>query len=174
MMGEPSIADEPAQPPQCRKCGSTSRRINLLGATGIFSMAGSTTTLTLTLYSEMLLVKAQELITKGEFGIATVIAHTACEISAERAISQAFVAKGIAYLEDWADKVVSSYSLSNSRVQDLYNAVAGDKIQDQSFWPVFKESAKRRHGFVHKGKSITKAEAEASFKAASDLVAYLK
>jgi hypothetical protein len=55
--------------------------------------------------SEMLLVKAQELITNGEFGIATVVAHTACEISAERAISQAFAAKGIAYLEDWADKV---------------------------------------------------------------------
>jgi len=89
--------------------------------------------------------------------------------------SQAFAAKGIGYLEDWADGILlSSYSLSNSRVQGLYNAVTGDKIQDQSFWRVFKESAKRRHDFVHKGNAVTKADADASLKAARDLVAYLK
>jgi hypothetical protein len=114
------------------------------------------------------------LISTGDFSIAVVVAHTACEISAERAISQAFAAKSVGYLEDWAADVLPSYSLSNPRVQDLYNAVTGDKIQDQSFWQGFKESAKRRHLFVHKGKVVTKVEAEASLKAARDLVAYLK
>jgi hypothetical protein len=137
-------------------------------------MTGSTATLTLTRYEETLLTKAQELIETGNFSIAVVVAHTACEISAERAISQAFAAKSIGYLEDWVDDAISSYSLSNSRVQDLYNALKGDQIQKRPFWPAFKESAKRRHAFVHKGKTITKAEAEASLKAASDLAAYLK
>jgi hypothetical protein len=139
-----------------------------------FAMAGSTATFALTRYEETLLTKAQELIAAGDFSLAVVVAQTACEISAERAISQAFAAKNIEYLEDWADDVLSSYSLSNSRVQDLYNAVMGDKIQDQSFRPDFKASAKRRHEFVHKGKTITKAEAEASLRAVKDLVAYLK
>jgi len=172
--GEPPIADDPAQRPPCPKCGSTSRHINLPGATGIMTMRGSVATATLIRYEETLLTKAQEFIAAGDFSIAVVVAHTACEISAERVISQAFAAKSIEYLEDWVDDVLSSYSLSNSRVQDLYIAVTGDKIQDQSFWQGFKEAAKRRHLFVHKGKAVTKAEADASLKAARDLVAYLK
>jgi hypothetical protein len=51
---------------------------------------------TLTLYSETLLAKAQELIAKKEFSIAVAVAPMACELSAGRAISRAFTEKGIA------------------------------------------------------------------------------
>jgi hypothetical protein len=130
--------------------------------------------LTVIPYAETLLAKSQDLIAQGEFRIAVVVAHMACEISAERAISQAFVAKGIEYLEESVFAFLSGYSLANDRIRNLYNAVTGKEIQNQTFWSAFKASAKRRNGSVHKGATITKAEAEDSYKAASDLVAYLK
>ncbi|MGO9845092.1 MAG: hypothetical protein ACLPKT_00370 [Methylocella sp.] len=131
--------------------------------------------LPLTRYSETLLTKADELITKGEFGLAVVVAHMACEISAELAISQAFAAKGIVYLEDWADEVVSNYNLGHERVRKLYTALTGKQIQqEQSFWKDFKDSVERRNAFVHKGEEVTEADAKASLKAVKAVVEYLK
>lgn len=171
--GEPPIADDPAQRPPCPKCGSTSRDINLPGATGSITVAGSTATLTITRLEDALLTKAQELITKGDnddFRIAVVVAHMACEISAERAILRAFVARGIEY----CDENYPNFNLASSRPCNLYNAVTGNHIHKQPFWKPFKMSATRRNKVVHKGMPVTKTEAEASYKAASDLVAYLR
>lgn len=137
-------------------------------------MTGSAATLTVIRYEDTLLTKAQELIATGDFSIAVVIAHMACEISAERAISQAFAAKGIGYLEESVLAFLSGYSLANERIRDLYNAVTGNQIHKQPFWDTFKASAKRRNDAVHGGKAITQSEADASLKAARDLVAYLK
>jgi hypothetical protein len=130
--------------------------------------------LTVTPYSETLLAKSQDLIAKGEFSIAVVVAHMACEISAERAISRAFVDKGIEDLEESVLAFLSGYNLATERIRNLYNAMTGKEIQKQAFWQAFKESATRRNIAVHKGGTVTKAEAEDSYKAASDLVAYLK
>jgi hypothetical protein len=123
---------------------------------------------------EALLATAWELMAKGEFSIGVVVAHMACEISTERALSRAFMTQGIGYLEESIEELLPGYNLANDRVRKLYNAVTGDQIQTQSFWQAFKESATRRNQAVHNGRIATKAEAEASFKAASDLVAYLK
>jgi hypothetical protein len=125
-------------------------------------------------YSEALLATAQRLIADGEFSIAVVVAHMACEISAERALSRAFAAKGIGYLEESVEDLLPSYNLANDRVRNLYNVVTGNEMEKQSFWEAFKESATRRNQAVHKGRIVTRAEAEASFKATSDLVAFLK
>lgn len=139
------------------------------------AMTTGRATLTLTPYEKPLLDKAQELITKGDmtkgdFSIAVVVAHMACEISAERAILRAFAAKGIKYRKDF-----SGFNLASNRLSNLYNAVTGDEIQKKfSSWKAFKKSATRRNQAVHKAKVLTKAEAENSYKAASDLVAYLK
>jgi hypothetical protein len=132
-------------------------------------------TFTLTFYEDTLLVKAQELITNGDFGIAVMVAHLACEISADRAISQAFTKKRIKYLEKWVEDLRLGQNLANPRVLKLYNAVTGDQIQKppNTFWPDFKESANLRNDVTHKGRIVTKAEAKKSHKAASDLVAYL-
>ena len=98
----------------------------------------------------------------------------ACEISVERAISRAFKTKGLDYLEQPVEDLLSSYNLTNPRVQNIYNAISGDEIQKQPFWQQFKESAERRNKAVHEGKIATKAEAETSFSAATSLVKYLK
>jgi len=70
--------------------------------------------------------------------------------------------------------MLPSYNLANDRVRNLYNAVTRKAIQQQSFWPAFRESATRRNQAVHEGRILTKAEAEASLKAATDLVAFLR
>ncbi len=122
----------------------------------------------------LLLKKAQELIASGDFSVAVVIAHTATEISAESAISRAFEAKRIEYLKDSVHNLLSGYNLANDRVRRFYNAVTGKQIEQQPFWQAFKDSAELRNKVVHKGGVAMEAEAEASYKAASDLIAYLK
>jgi hypothetical protein len=170
--GEPIEADPPNVP--CPRCGSIARSFNLLLETARFSYHGSDVTGVVITYPEALLTKAQELITTGDFSIAVVVAHMACEISAERAISRAFAVKGIGYLEESVLAFLCGYNLATHRIRNFYNAVTGNQIQDQSFWQAFKESATRRNNAVHRGRIVTKAEAEESYKAASDLVAYLK
>ncbi len=150
------------------------RSFSLKPETGHLILVGESATVVVITYPEALLTTAQGLIASGEFSIAVVVAHMACEISAERALSRTFAAKGIEYLEESVEDLLPGYNLANDRVRNLYNAVSGDQIQKQSFWQAFKESATRRNQAVHKGRIVTKGEAEASYKAASDLVAYLK
>jgi hypothetical protein len=170
--GEPPIADDLAQRKPCPRCGSQARTVGLVAR--MQSTFVGRATLTVTPYSETLLAKSQDLIAKGEFSIAVVVAHMACEISAERAISQAFVSKGIEYLEESVLAFLNGYNLANKRIRNLYNAATGREIQKQAFWQAFKESATRRNNAVHTGGIVTKAEAEDSYRAANDLVAYLK
>jgi hypothetical protein len=87
MEGELPIPADPAQRKPCPKCGSTSR---MQGMAGLLQGKGSTIAMvTLIPYAETLLDKSKELIQRGEFNIATVVAHMACEIAVERAISRA-------------------------------------------------------------------------------------
>ncbi len=125
-------------------------------------------------YPEALLVIARGLIADEEFNVAVVVAHLACEISAEHALSRAFEAKDTGFLGESTEDLLPCYNLANDRVRNLYNSVTGNEIQQQSFWPAFMESATRRNQAVHEGRILTKAEAEASYRAASDLVAFLK
>jgi hypothetical protein len=171
--GEAASGD-PAQRNPCPHCGSLARNYTLHASGGLYNIVGGITDLLLITYPEALLATAQDLIAKGEFSIAVVVAHMACEIGAERVLSRAFTTKGIGYLEESVEELLPGYNLANYRVRKLYNAVTGDQIQTQPFWQAFKESATRRNQAVHKGRMATKAEAETSFKAASDLVAYLK
>lgn len=76
---------------------SIARSFNLLAETVHFSYHGSDVTGVVITYLEALLTKAQELIATGDFSIAIVVAHMACEISAERAKSRALAVKGIGY-----------------------------------------------------------------------------
>ena len=167
-----SPSGDPAQRKPCRQCGSLARRFDVHISERI-EVRDGVVAVVIT-YPETLLITAQRLVAEGEFSIATVVAHMACEISTERALSRAFAAKGIACLEECIEDLLPGYNLANERVRNLYNAATGTEIQKQPFWQAFKESATRRNGAVHRGRIITKAEAETSFKTASELVAFLK
>jgi len=170
--GEPTA--DPIRRKPCPQCGSLGRGFKMTASTGVFTLTGHDVDLIHISYPEKLLNAAHDLVEKGEFSIAVVVAHMACEIGVERALSRAFKAKGIDYLEQPVNDLLPGYNLANERVRNLYNAVTGDEIQKQSFWQQFKESATRRNKAVHQGTIATKPEAEASLNAASGLVAYLK
>ena len=174
--GKPIIGESPsgdaAQRQPCPQCGSLTRRFDVQVSDAI-TVVGCVTAMVIT-YPERLLTTAKILIDNGEFSIAVVVAHMACEISTERALSQAFAAKGIEYLEESVEDLLPGYNLANDRVRNIYNALKGDEIQKQSFWQAFKQSAALRNKVIHQGKVVTKSEAEDSVKAAGELVAYLK
>jgi hypothetical protein len=111
-------------------------------------MVSVTASLTLIPYAETLLAKSQELISRNEFNIGAVVAQMACEIAAERAISRAFVSRGLEYLEDAVSSFLFGYNLATKRNRNLYNALTGREIQNQP------ESADRRNAAVHRGASV--------------------
>lgn len=156
----------------CPKCGSKSREI-LLAAT-VTAGASVSAELTVVTYPQWLLSEAQSLIDENRFEIAVVVCHLACEIATERALSTAFESKGLQYLEGAVEELLNGYNLSNDRIRKLYTALTGDAIEVQTFWPHFKESAKRRNEIMHKGRRVKKSEAESSHTAASALVSHLK
>jgi hypothetical protein len=128
-------------------------------------------------YPQALLIMARKLIDEGQFGLAVIICHLACEVATERALSQAFARRGIADVEDAVEAFLNGYSLRNDRNRQLYTALTGDDIAQQPFWPKFTASARRRNDIVH-GElpvgHVQQVDAEESFTAASDLVAHLK
>jgi hypothetical protein len=68
----------------------------------------------------------------------------------------------------------SGNSLANNRIRKLYTALTGDQVEKAAFWQQFKESPERRNKIAHSSITVTKSEAEASHRAATDLVAHLK
>jgi hypothetical protein len=66
-------------------------------------------------YPQKLLGLAQKLIDDGEFPIAVVVAHAACEVATERSLPKAFDAKGIAYLEGPVTDLYSGSNLATDR-----------------------------------------------------------
>jgi hypothetical protein len=125
-------------------------------------------------YPETLLSAARSLIDEGQFSIAVVVAHMACEIATERSLSESFAKRGVQYLEQPVTDLLNGYNLATERIRKLYSALTGDEVQNAGFWQKFKESAKRRNRIVHAAAIVGKVEAEESYKAASDLVAHLK
>lgn len=172
-----SITDEsptgdPTQRKPCPQCGSTTR-IFSVSLEAKISVSGSIQAIVIT-YPQTLLSVARSLIDNGQSDIAVVVLHMACEVAVERTLSEAFVKKGIQYLEESIEALLNGYNLSSDRLRKLYTALTGDAIEKQSFWPKFKESASRRNGIIHKGKIVSQAEAEESFKAVSELIVHLK
>jgi hypothetical protein len=162
-----------AQRKPCPKCGSTSRTYGVEVPPMMTSSAMSVA-MTVITYPQKLLTLARRLIDDGDFGMAVVVAHVACEIATDLTLSEAFVAKGIPYLEDAVTALYSGNNLANRRIRKLYTALTGDDVATASFWPQFVQSAELRNKLAHSAVTVTKADAEASHKATTDLVAHLK
>jgi hypothetical protein len=127
-------------------------------------------------YPQILLRISRLLLDKNDdklCGLATILAHLACEVAIERSLSDSFTRKGIQSLEDTVAGVLNGYNLANDKVLNLYTRLTGDEIQAQPFWGGFIRSAKRRDDLIRKGLIVGRADAEESIKAASDFLAHL-
>ncbi len=126
-------------------------------------------------YPQALLTFAGKLIDDGQLSIAVVVSHMACEVATERALAEALAKKGIQDLKEPVLGLLNGYNLGNDTIRKFYTTVTGDnEIQNQPFWQEFKGSATRRNYIIHRGQVVGKVEAEDSFKAANDFIAYLK
>ena len=174
--GQPITGESPEQLNPCEYCSSLSGGYPHLvmlpeeiTGSAVGYVEGST-------YPQILLRIARFLLGKNDdklCGLATIVAHLACEVAIERSLSDSFTRKGIQSLEDTVADVLNGYNLANEKVWNLYTRLSGDEIQDQPFWGNFIRSAKRRDHIIRKGLIVGRADAEESIKAASDFLAHL-
>jgi hypothetical protein len=126
-----------------------------------------------TSYPRILMDVARSLIDQGQFSIAVVVVHMACEVATEQKLSEAFRTRGINYLQDPVTDLLNGYNLGNDRIRNLYVALTDDKVHKGVFWSKFKESTSRRNKIAHEGLTIDKAAAEESYKA-NNLLTHFK
>ncbi|MGC1950982.1 MAG: hypothetical protein WA970_00035 [Gammaproteobacteria bacterium] len=141
--------------------------------TGSYNITGSSATLTVLSYPQRLVRVADDLICGREFGIAVVVLHMAAEIAVEGCLSEAFTTRDIRGLEGPISNFLNGYNLANDHIRKLFVAMTDDKIEKQSFWQGFKESAKLRNEIMHKKKIATEEEARHSLDAVSELLRHL-
>jgi hypothetical protein len=116
IVGEPSSGDPDLRKP-CPRCGSLARAFNL-HATASIRLTG-TAQLSVISYPEALLSTANDLFKQSQFGIAVVVAHMACEVAAERALSASFIKRGVQYLEEPVLGFLNGYNLAAERNRKL-------------------------------------------------------
>jgi hypothetical protein len=127
-------------------------------------------------YPQILLRIARYLLGRNDdklYGLATIMAHLACEVAIERSLSDAFAGKGIRSLEEPLADALNGFNLSNDKVRNIYTSLTGDEIRERPFWGSFVRSAKRRDNIIRKGLIVGRTDAEESLRAASDFLAHL-
>ncbi len=149
------------------------RLIYLEGESPHDEISGPGAQLTVATYPETLLRTAQRLFGDGQYSMAVVVAHMACEIAAERSMGEAFRARNIVDLEEAIEELLNGYNLASKRVRNLYVALTGDEIHNQPFWATFTESARLRNCIIHNGAIVSKAKADELLQATSALIAHL-
>lgn len=174
--GQPITGESPEQPNPCGYCSSLSGGYphsviltEAIGGSAVGYVEGAT-------YPQILLGIARFLLGKNDdklCGIATIVAHLACEVAIEQSLSDSFARKGIQSLEEPVADVLNGYNLANDKVRNLYTSLTGDEIQEQPFWGNFIRSAKRRDNIIRKGLIVGRSDAEESFKTANDFLAHL-
>ena len=174
--GQPITGESPGQPNPCEYCSSLSggypHLVNLteaIAGAAVGYVEGAS-------YPQILLRIARFLLAGNDdilCGLATIVAHLACEVAIERSLSDSFARKGIQSFEDAAANILTGYNLANDMVRKVYASVTGDEMQEQPFWGSFLRSAKRRDNIIRKGLIVGRTDAEESIETASDFLAHL-
>src|SRR5262249_44391457 len=121
-----------------------------------------------------LLSTAQRLFNSGDYSIAVVVAHIACEVAVERAMAQAYSAKGLNYLEDAVGDLLPGYNLATDRVRKLHTSLTAKDPTTEGYWSGFKASSTRRNKVVHEDSIAPQSEARHTLNGTSALVSYLR
>lgn len=144
----------------CPKCGSTLRDIRIDIEPGRLVLTGHPAQLVVARQWTILLETAERLFDAGEHGVAVIVATTACEVVAERAVTKAFTTKKVPELEGPVTEFLASYSLKNDKTRDLYNVLTGDDMgKTMKFWEGYTKLVKQRNEVAHEGKRVDKADA---------------
>lgn len=123
-------------------------------------------------YHQILLSTAQKNLDTSP-AVALVTAHMACEIYVERAMAAAFQMRGVEFLEEAVTDLFQSNNLANQKVRNIYVALTGDAIHDAPFWSTFKNSSELRNKAIHKGRAISRDEAQTACEVVGVLIAHV-
>ena len=102
----------------------------------------------------------------GHYGYAVVLAHAACEIAIATATRRLIAAKAPKLQLALENIVNKRWSLNDTRVAGLWNALAGDDIHQSDFWPDYKAHLARRQGVAHEGTTMSAEDADSSLEVA--------
>ena len=167
---------EPSHVGPCPSCGERAGKKVYVTATVTARSKVSATAAVIKRWEQrykFLLDTARELRDQGHPEAAIVTAQTACEVCTAVVFTAVLRAKGVVSLTDPLRNLISSYSLANDKVRDLYVALAGDRIQDKPFWSDFKAHAKLRTNIVHGGHSATAEDADKSIATVEKVIDHL-
>lgn len=121
---------------------------------------------------ELLMNKAVDLFDSRFFEASIVTAQTACETCCEQVLSR-HLREAAHHLESPVHALLGKYNIADKRVRDLYVALTGCKIQDESFWRTFVEMTQHRNRVVHAGDVVTEEDAERYLETARHVLAYM-
>jgi hypothetical protein len=165
---EPPPAGQP-----CPTCGSIKQTVAIEIQPAVLAITAGKVGVEVIDYPHVLLQEAQLLVERQQHGIATMVAHVACEVTVLQALTRAFRRRAIPGLEEAMSEYFNGYNLGNSRLRGFYTALTGDEIVKQPFWADFKHSSERRNDFAHDGTSPTEPEARTSLKACTAFVKHV-
>jgi len=125
-------------------------------------------------YYRHLMGAAERLLRQGDATAAAVTAFTACEVLTEQVFDELWRARQMPELFKPVAKALSSNNLAHERVRDVYNALSGDRIETQPFWPAFIAFMKLRNRLVHgQDRQVDRGEVAVGIKAAEQLQHHL-
>lgn len=125
-------------------------------------------------YHRKLLENSKAAINRGENQLAVILAQIACEVCTELVFDTLLQRKGATALEDLLFQGATTFNLASPRVYNHYAALSGPDIRQKRFWQPYKEHVKRRNAIAHRGVGASQADAEASCRAAGDLIGHLE
>jgi HEPN domain-containing protein len=127
------------------------------------------------------LERAQDLLDRGDWDLAIVVAQTAVEVLIAQVISDRLQAIGdyldenkLPTLRTNLTRNVKTYSLNDDPTRELWDDLMEDTIKNADVWTEYKDHVKRRHGVVHNGVEVTRAQATASVAAARAMIEHVQ
>ncbi len=125
---------------------------------------------------EMILDMAKDALDKSEKELSVILACASCEILTERAFRLLFSYKRIEYLYDSVIERTWEYNnITRKKSRDLYIILSEDNITKTfTSWGAYCEHYKRRHEIAHRGREVTREEAEKSIKVVKEYIDHLE
>lgn len=111
---------------------------------------------------------------QGHYKEAVILAQIALELFTEKVLGHLYHARGIGYLKPQFEHLLINYNIGNSKVSDLYVALAEDPIKQATFWTDLTRHVELRNRLVHEGQDATEAESRRSLDAVRALIEHIK
>lgn len=117
------------------------------------------------------LAKAETLLELGRYEEAVVFAQVACETRASAVIRDLLASVAPAWLV--TEAAGRATNLTDSRSQRIFHQVTGRKVQEEPWWPDYREHVQRRHRVIHDAAAVNGEDGRASVQVSFRLITFL-